>query len=249
MVITSYFLGIIKFVLPCFLLGTISESLNSNSKFVWLFLEEKPNVVKANCFTQTLKFVIQVAKAIQSLLLVPRAKAHKSIRREFKVMEKKKLAIDNKVDTMVRHELWGGLGFMMVQTMAFMRLTFWELSWDVMEPICFYLTSMYCMACYTFFLRTSKEPSFEGFYQARFSSKQKRLMKLHNFDIEKYNQLRAACSPTTMPPKFDPSIALPFDNSSIHQWYWRWCGDWPNMKIKMIWQALNNINHFSFTSE
>ena len=124
MVITSYFLGIIKFVLPCFLLGTISESLNSNSKFVWLFLEEKPNVVKANCFTQTLKFVIQVAKAIQGLLPVPGAKAHESVRREFEVMEKKKSAIDKKADTMVRRELWGGLGFMMVQTMAFMRLTF-----------------------------------------------------------------------------------------------------------------------------
>ncbi|KAG5016656.1 hypothetical protein JHK82_022305 [Glycine max] len=147
----------------------------------------------------------RVAKAIQSLLLVPRAKAHKSIRREFKVMEKKKLAIDNKVDTMVRHELWGGLGFMM------------ELSWIVMKPICFYLTSMYCMESYTFFLRTSKEPSFEGFYQVRFSSEQKHLMKLHNFDIEKYNHLRAACSSSTMPPKFDPSIALPFENSSIHQ--------------------------------
>ncbi|RZB78638.1 calcium uniporter protein 2, mitochondrial-like [Glycine soja] len=159
----------------------------------------------------------QVAKAIQGLLPVPGAKVPESIRREFEEMEKKRLTIDDRADTMVRRELWGGLGFMMVQTMAFMRLTFWELSWDVMEPICFYLTSMYCMACYTFFLRTSKEPSFEGFYQARFSSKQKRLMKLHNFDIEKYNQLRAACSPTTMPPKFDPSMALPFDNSSIHQ--------------------------------
>ena len=137
------------------------------------------------------------------LIPVPGAKVPESIRREFEEMEKKRLAIDERADTMVRRELWGGLGFMMVQTMAFMRLTFWELSWDVMEPICFYLTSMYCMAGYTFFLRTSKEPSFEGFYQVRFSSEQKHLMKLHNFDIEKYNHLRAACSSSTMPPKFD----------------------------------------------
>ncbi|TKY70487.1 Calcium uniporter protein 2 [Spatholobus suberectus] len=157
----------------------------------------------------------QVTKAIQGLLHVPGAKVHESIRKEFEEMEKKKLAIDDRADTMVRRELWGGLGFLMVQTAAFMRLTFWELTWDVMEPICFYLTSMYFMAGYTFFLRTSKEPSFEGFYQARFSTKQGRLMKLHNFDIERYNQLRAACSPTTS-PKFDPSIALPFDNSSKH---------------------------------
>uniref|UniRef100_A0A3Q7F0F6 Calcium uniporter protein C-terminal domain-containing protein n=1 Tax=Solanum lycopersicum TaxID=4081 RepID=A0A3Q7F0F6_SOLLC len=76
-----------------------------------------------------------------------------------------------------------------------MRLTFWELSWDVMEPICFYVTSFYCMAGYTFFLRTAKEPSFEGFYQSRFVAKQKRLMKVRNFDLERYNELKRACYP------------------------------------------------------
>ncbi|KAF3488868.1 hypothetical protein F2Q69_00057962 [Brassica cretica] len=52
------------------------------------------------------------------------------------------------------------------QTALFMRLTFWELTWDVMEPICFYVTSIYFMAGYFFSCRTSKEPSFEGFYQS-----------------------------------------------------------------------------------
>ncbi|XP_057419408.1 calcium uniporter protein 2, mitochondrial-like [Lotus japonicus] len=138
-----------------------------------------------------------VAKTIQSLLPVPGAKAYDpAAQKELELMEKKKEVIDNKADAMVRRELWGGLGFLVVQTAAFMRLTFWELSWDVMEPICFYVTSMYFMAGYTFFLRTSKEPSFEGFYQSRFSTKQKRLMKLHNFDIERYNELRATSSIT-----------------------------------------------------
>lgn len=112
-------------------------------------------------------------------------------------MEKQKAAIDEKVHAMVRRELWCGLGFLVVQTAAFMRLTFWELSWDVMEPICFYVTSMYCMGGYAFFLRTSKEPSFEGFYQSRFTAKQKRLLKVHNFDTTRYNELRRACYPSS----------------------------------------------------
>jgi hypothetical protein len=113
-------------------------------------------------------------------------------------MEKQKVVIDRKADVLVRRELWCGLGFLVVQTAGFMRLTFWELSWDVMEPICFYLTSIYCMAGYTFFLRTSREPSFEGFYQSRFNTKQKRLMKIHNFDTGKYNELRRACYPNSL---------------------------------------------------
>ncbi|CAL5197625.1 unnamed protein product [Lathyrus oleraceus] len=134
----------------------------------------------------------QVAKTIQALLPVPGQKPNDVETKELEEMEKVKAAIDNKADSRVRRELWGGLGFLMVQTLAFMRLTFWELNWDVMEPICFYVTSMYFMAGYTFFMRTSKEPCFEGFYQSRFSTKQKRLMKLHNFDIARYNQLKDA---------------------------------------------------------
>ena len=169
------------------------------------------------CFTQSMSnFVIQVAKAIQNLL-VPAGESYDTARKELKEMEKQKAAIDKKAHSLVRWELRCGLVALVLQTAALMRLTFWELSWDVMEPICFYVTSMYFMAGYAFFLRTSKEPSFEGFYESRFCSKQKRLMKLHNFDLAKYNELREACSfyPSS-PSGSDWSSAIPF-NDSIHQ--------------------------------
>ncbi|CAJ1942613.1 unnamed protein product [Sphenostylis stenocarpa] len=137
----------------------------------------------------------QIAQIIQSMLPQPGVKASESARKELEEMEKVKAGIDQRARTLVRRELWAGLGFLVAQTAGFMRLTFWELSWDVMEPICFYVTSMYFMAGYTFFIRTSKEPCFEGFYQSRFSSQQKRLMKRHNFDIARYNELKAAAPP------------------------------------------------------
>ncbi|KAI3462817.1 hypothetical protein Pfo_019480 [Paulownia fortunei] len=136
----------------------------------------------------------QVVKAIQGLMPVapnpddPRMK-------EFQEMEKQKAAIDRKAESYARRELWCGLGCLVVQTAAFIRLTFWELSWDVMEPICYYVTSMYFMGGYAFFLRTSKDPSFEGFFQSRSSAKQKRLMKAQNFDVERYIELKKACYP------------------------------------------------------
>lgn len=120
-------------------------------------------------------------------------------------MEKKKAEIDRKAVAQVRRELWCGLGFLVMQTVGFMRLTFWELSWDVMEPICFYVTSIQVMAGYFFFLRTSKDPSFEGFFESRFAATQKRLMKLYNFDLDRFNELRRAC-PLPSPP---PSEELP----------------------------------------
>lgn len=110
-------------------------------------------------------------------------------RQEFEQLEMIKSDIDKRADDMVRRELWAGLGLLMAQTVGFFRLTFWELSWDVMEPICFYVTSTYFMAGYAFFLRTSKEPTFEGLYKSRFEAKQRRLIKMLDFDIDRFTKL------------------------------------------------------------
>lgn len=116
-------------------------------------------------------------------------------RKQLEQMEKQKAIIDQKARTAVRGELYCGLGFLGIQTLGFMRLTFWELSWDVMEPICFFVTSLHFAIGYGFFLRTSTEPSFEGYFHRRFKVKQKKFMKIHDFDIEKYNELRKAFYP------------------------------------------------------
>ncbi|KAL8199377.1 hypothetical protein R6Q57_012945 [Mikania cordata] len=130
----------------------------------------------------------QVMKAINELMTEDVLPMH-----ELKEMERWKSKIDEKAYKMVRRELWGGLGYLMVQTAAFMRLTFWELSWDVMEPICFYVTSAYFMIGYAYFMRTSREPSFEAVYQRRFRAKQLKLMKIEGFDFKKYNELKKIC--------------------------------------------------------
>ncbi|KAL8211028.1 hypothetical protein R6Q57_005465 [Mikania cordata] len=135
----------------------------------------------------------QVLKAIYGLLPTNLGATHDPPVKELEEMERLKNIIDTKAKKMAQRELWVGLIYLMVQTTGFMRLTFWELSWDVMEPICFFVTSMYFMGGYAFFLGTAKEPSFEGFFQSRISSKQKKLMKRTGFDMEKYNELRKAC--------------------------------------------------------
>ncbi|KAE8735869.1 Calcium uniporter protein 2 [Hibiscus syriacus] len=133
----------------------------------------------------------QVAKALGGLIPLPGTIPNDPRRKELMEFEKKKAAIDSKAESMVQRELRLGLAFLVVQTAGFMRLTFWELTWDVMEPLCFYLTSMYFIAAYAFFLRTSTEPSFEGFFKSRFTTKQNQLIQAYNFDIRRYNQLKA----------------------------------------------------------
>ncbi|CAL4929921.1 unnamed protein product [Urochloa decumbens] len=141
-----------------------------------------------------------VAKAIGNAILpAARQQQHQQLaapspragdEEELEEMEARKVAIDADAAARVRRELWCGLGLVAVQTLGFMRLTFWELSWDVMEPVCFYVTSLYFMSGYAFFMRTDTEPSFEGFFRARFAARQRRLMRARGFDVDRYNALR-----------------------------------------------------------
>lgn len=146
----------------------------------------------------------QVVKAIENAIPVRHAAAAAEIdparEEELRAMEAEKAEIDRAAAARVRRELWCGLTYLVIQTAGFMRLTFWELSWDVMEPICFYVTSMYFMAGYAFFLRTKKEPSFEGFFESRFAAKQKRVMRARGFDLRRYEELRRACGVAASPP-------------------------------------------------
>ncbi|XP_074564174.1 calcium uniporter protein 2, mitochondrial-like [Curcuma longa] len=134
-----------------------------------------------------------VAKAIERM--IPSPAQDESQTEELRAMEAKKAWIEKAAAASVRREMWTGLGFIALQTAGFLRLTFWELSWDVMEPICFYVTSAYFMLGYAFFLRTSRDPSFEGFFQARFDTKQAGLLKAHGFDVERFHQLRKSRVP------------------------------------------------------
>ncbi|WZZ76869.1 hypothetical protein YC2023_088239 [Brassica napus] len=99
----------------------------------------------------------QVTKSIEGLLPLPQIRNPNDPRRkELKELEAINKVIDQKSHSLVRRELQAGHGYMILQTALFMRLTFWELTWDVMEPICFYVTSIYFMAGYSFFLQDLK---------------------------------------------------------------------------------------------
>ncbi|KAI7740914.1 hypothetical protein M8C21_033041 [Ambrosia artemisiifolia] len=131
----------------------------------------------------------QLAKSMEKLISQSIAVPNDARKQELEKLEMQKALIDKKSLSQVRAELYCGLGYLVMQTVAFMRLTFWELSWDVMEPICFFVTSFHFVLAYVFFIRTSKEPSFEGYFQRRFRTKQRKLMEVHGFDAQKYDDL------------------------------------------------------------
>ncbi|GAV76774.1 DUF607 domain-containing protein [Cephalotus follicularis] len=217
-------------------LREIEKSWIPYSEFVWICgqgcSDPEQGIALANTLDQSGSVIVlgnvvflepdQVAKAIEGLIPLPGTNSNDPRKRELEELEKQKSEIDKEADSLVRRELWLGLVYLIVQTAGFMRLTFWELSWDVMEPICCYVTSMYMMAGYAFFLRTAREPSFEGFYQSRFSTKQKRLINIRNFDVQRYNELCKVFYPYSASQGQQASVSsVSFDAPPSHSYKWK----------------------------
>ncbi|KAK8580002.1 hypothetical protein V6N13_143142 [Hibiscus sabdariffa] len=157
-------------------------------------LDQSGNVIVLGnvVFLRPEQLVKSVANIISESMVLP----NDPRRKELEELEEQKSKIDKKAESLVRGELYCGLGVVVVQTLGFMRLTFWELNWDVMEPICFFVTSIHFALAYAFFLRTSTEPSFQSYFQQRFKAKQKKLMRIHCFDLQNYYTLRRRFYPT-----------------------------------------------------
>ncbi|GER54604.1 hypothetical protein STAS_32204, partial [Striga asiatica] len=109
---------------------------------------------------------------------------------ELRKLEEKKEEIDMLAHKQVRRILWAGLGLAMVQVGLFFRLTFWELSWDVMEPIAFFTTTSSIVLGYAYFLFTSRDPSYQDLLKRLFLSRHRKLVKKYNFDIKRFVELQ-----------------------------------------------------------
>ncbi|KAE8655740.1 Calcium uniporter protein 5 [Hibiscus syriacus] len=114
------------------------------------------------------------------------------IRDELKRLQEKKEEIDVQAHKQVRGILWCGLGLAVVQVGLFFRLTFWEFSWDVMEPIAFFTTATGIVIGYAYFLITSRDPTYQSVEKA-FSVEAKELFKKHNFDLNRLKELQNKC--------------------------------------------------------
>ncbi|EOA36961.1 hypothetical protein CARUB_v10009897mg [Capsella rubella] len=119
------------------------------------------------------------------------------IKDEFNKLRTMKEEIDVLAHRQVRKILWCGLATSMVQIGLFFRLTFWEFSWDVMEPITFFATATGIIVGYAYFLMTSRDPTYQDFMKRLFLSRQRKLLKSHKFDCERFKELERMCKTTS----------------------------------------------------
>ncbi|KAJ6856055.1 calcium uniporter protein 6 [Populus alba x Populus x berolinensis] len=104
------------------------------------------------------KHVVYLIRRAVPLALTPEADP---AREELKILQGKKEEIDVLAHKQVRRILYSGLCLALLQVGLFFRLTFWEFSWDVMEPIAFFGTAGSIVIGYAYFLITARDPTYQ----------------------------------------------------------------------------------------
>ncbi|CAD6236244.1 unnamed protein product [Miscanthus lutarioriparius] len=134
--------------------------------------------------------IVDLVRKAMPLALTPENDPGKE---ELKQLQAQLEDINKLAHKQVRRILWSGLGFLITQVGLFFRLTFWEFSWDVMEPITFFTTTTGLVVGYAYFLITSRDPTYRDFMERIFESRQRKLIQRQNFNLDKYLELQRRC--------------------------------------------------------
>lgn len=85
---------------------------------------------------------------------------------------------------------WAGLGLMSIQFGILARLTWWEYSWDIMEPVTYFVTYGTAMAGYAYFVLTKEEYILPEVKDRQHLFSIHKRAKKAGLDLRKYNSLK-----------------------------------------------------------
>ncbi|CAL8366986.1 unnamed protein product [Gadus morhua 'NCC'] len=109
---------------------------------------------------------------------------------QLRPLEKVKDELSRKAERRTTWVLWGGMAYMATQFGILARLTWWEYSWDIMEPVTYFITYGTAMAMYAYFVLTRQEYIYPDARDRQYLLFFHKGLKRTRFDVEKYNKLR-----------------------------------------------------------
>ncbi|XP_020857076.1 calcium uniporter regulatory subunit MCUb, mitochondrial isoform X2 [Phascolarctos cinereus] len=105
-------------------------------------------------------------------------------------MEELKAKIEAGSEAKTNRLLWTGLALMSTQGGILAWLTWWVYSWDIMEPVTYFITFGSSMTFFAYFLLTRQDYSYSLIKNRQFLYFFHKRLKKKDFDVQQYNKLK-----------------------------------------------------------
>lgn len=135
---------------------------------------------------------LEIARSLRSLLPVDVPSLEKRlavVRDKLEPMERIKSVIEQEAQRRNTKFNMLFLGLLAGQWGIFFRLCYWELSWDVVEPLGFFANGLTTLLSFAWFLRTRRDFSYEGMSDTVTSAYAHRKLTEQNFNFVEYERL------------------------------------------------------------
>ncbi|KAK6111321.1 hypothetical protein QQG55_43205 [Brugia pahangi] len=134
---------------------------------------------------------VEVYKAFQERLLI---EEYENVKAELKPLIQAKFKIDEFCRKRAQRILWLTLAAMGFQAGFLARLTWWDYSWDVMEPITYFATHATLIASFAYYLYTNQYYNHNDHKKRAISLYFHKKAAKSNFDISRFNELQNVAS-------------------------------------------------------
>jgi len=115
--------------------------------------------------------------------------AYNKLVKEYDELTDKKAVIDQMALKSSNRWIVACGAYMVLQASILARLTWWEFSWDIMEPITYFITVSTGIVGWTYFAMTKNEYTYQNLRDQLANRKKIKLYKRKGFDLRRYHYL------------------------------------------------------------
>ncbi|KAL5273855.1 MCU family protein [Megaselia abdita] len=113
-----------------------------------------------------------------------------TLKQSISPLEAKRNELNEQAARNTNLKTWLGLGLMSVQFGILARLTWWEYSWDIMEPVTFFVGYGTSIALYAYFCMTKMEYNYNDVANRHYLLSVYKSAKIKGLDVEEYNNMK-----------------------------------------------------------
>jgi len=120
---------------------------------------------------------------------------YNSLRDEYERTKALKVKLDRKALKYANLWVVAGGGYLIGQAAILARLTWWEFSWDIMEPITYFITFSTGILGWMYYTVFKSEYTYENLRDSIATRRKHKLYKRNNLNLERYQALEAMFEP------------------------------------------------------